>query len=35
MFQLKQEIDDHQGYVSSLCFGDDGQKLYSAMLTTL
>lgn len=30
MFQLRQELEDHIGYVNSLCFSDDGQKMYSA-----
>ncbi|XP_060065201.1 jouberin-like [Ylistrum balloti] len=28
--QLKQEIENHKGHVNSLCFDDDGQKLYTA-----
>jgi WD40 repeat protein len=29
-FQLKQEIESHKGYVNSVCFDSDGQKMYSA-----
>ena len=28
--QLMQEIEDHHGHINSLCFGDDGDKMYSA-----
>ncbi|XP_033737051.1 jouberin-like isoform X2 [Pecten maximus] len=28
--QLKQEIENHKGHVNSICFDDDGQKLYTA-----
>ena len=28
-FQLKQEIEDHRGHVNTLCFDEDGQKMYS------
>ncbi|OWF48871.1 jouberin-like isoform X4 [Mizuhopecten yessoensis] len=28
--QLKQEIENHRGHVNSLCFDDDGQKMYTA-----
>ncbi|XP_041358926.1 jouberin-like [Gigantopelta aegis] len=27
---LMQEIEDHHGHINSLCFGDDGDKMYSA-----
>ncbi|KAL3869318.1 hypothetical protein ACJMK2_042012, partial [Sinanodonta woodiana] len=27
---LRQEIEDHQGHVESICFDDDGTKMYSA-----
>ncbi|ESO98402.1 hypothetical protein LOTGIDRAFT_62094, partial [Lottia gigantea] len=27
---LKQEIEDHQGHVNSVCFDEEGEKLYSA-----
>ncbi|XP_074640564.1 jouberin-like isoform X2 [Tubulanus polymorphus] len=27
--QLVQELDEHLGYISTLCFDEDGQKLYS------
>ncbi|XP_052095753.1 jouberin-like isoform X1 [Mytilus californianus] len=27
---LKQEIESHKGYVNSVCFDSDGQKMYSA-----
>ena len=30
LLQLRQELEDHIGYVNSLCFSDDGQKLYTA-----
>ena len=31
MLQLMQEIEDHHGYINSICFdGDEGLKMYSA-----
>lgn len=30
VLQLKQEIEDHTGKVNSICFDEDGQKMYSA-----
>ncbi|XP_052257208.1 jouberin-like isoform X2 [Dreissena polymorpha] len=29
-FRLRQELDDHPGLVNSICFSEDGQKMYSA-----
>ena len=32
LLQLRQEIEDHHGYINSICFDDDddGLKMYSA-----
>jgi len=28
--QLRQELEDHAGMINSICFSDDGEKMFSA-----